>query len=241
MVKGKRAEQTGGKPKRAGRKSKAESMTGAKENTVETRKVTPVQLEMNAPIESKPGQFRSYYNRAKSDHDLFTKFQGRYRETIKEAKESNPLLAEAVKLAIKLVDEDGAIDHEAIRGKLRMHGFVLQEFGSTLQLTLHDTALGDEKDLAYKRGFEIGTEGKAFPMEEYPRHSDLNDVFHLGWHNGQLKNMKLPYGETRATAVQRIEASKDDVDEHPDPDEMNDVEGDPIAEPMPERELEALH
>lgn len=238
----------GTKKKRAGtRRRRLESETGAKENTVEMRKPEPpTQLELTgSAVEKKPGQFRAYFNRAISEYNMYTKAQGRYRETIKEAKEENPLLAEAIKMAIKLVDDEGAIDHEAIKAKLQVHGFLLSEFGSHLQLSLHDTLLGDEKEYAYKRGFERGgTDGMALDMP-YPKGSDLNEIYALGWRNGQNKIVGLPHGETIATAVQRLvdDEGPRDVRE-PDANEADDADdgdGDPMPEPMPERELEAVH
>lgn len=233
------------KSKARGRKSKAESMTGTKANEVEMRKVSP-QFQL-AVIEEKPGDFRSYFDRARSNYEIYTKHQGRYREVIKEAKERNPLLAEAVKLAIATVDEDGGIDHDAIAKKLQVQGFVLKEFGSSLQLTLHDTSLGDENDLAYARGFETGEAGKALDAP-YPPHSDLAEIHALGWRNGQNKLMNLPYGTSRATAIERIEPdavpdlqTEDDVllagPDEEDEDDGDSHDGDapvPIKEPEPE-------
>lgn len=239
-----RGRPAGSKNKKRGGKSKAENSTGAKAAEAEMRKPeSPTQLELTgSAIEKKPGQFRTYFNRAVSEYSMYTKAQGRYRETIKEAKEENPLLAEAVKMAIKLVDDEGEIDHDAIKAKLQVHGFLLSEFGSHLQLSLHDTLLGDEKDYAWKRGFERGgTAGMALDMP-YPKNSELNEIYSLGWRNGQLKIMGLPYGKTRQTAMERVDSETSDM---PEPMTISQAEreadasdDDPMREPMPESEQE---
>lgn len=224
-----------GAGKRGGRarRGKGEDFTGASEASVEMRKA---ELDLGAPIHIPADDFKSRLNTLLEFNKSLNSVKSAISNFFKSAKEVSDDMVDALKLAAKLQTKS----KEKIVRELQLHGYVLDHTGSHVQLTLHDGLLGSAQDAAYKRGFGVGAGGNALPLDgPFPKHSDLAELFALGWRNGQNKIMNLPYGTTLATAVQRIEADKDES--HPDPDAQNGIEeaepvdiGDPMAEPIPE-------
>lgn len=103
-----------------------------------------------------------------------------YDACCKAAKKVSPALLDAIKFAVKLEGMD-PID---VKRELEIKGYALKRTGSSLQLTIHDTLLGDVADAAFARGEKAGTAG--LPMANpYPDGSDLAMQYQNGWAAGQ--------------------------------------------------------
>lgn len=103
-----------------------------------------------------------------------------YDACMKACKKVSPAFHETIKLAIKM---DGK-DPEDIKRDLEMQGYVLKRSGSNVQLTIHDTLLGDAEDQAYARGKKAGAAGLS-NANPYPKNSDLAAKYDAGWGDGQ--------------------------------------------------------
>jgi hypothetical protein len=185
MAKGK----NGAAKSRGSRKSKAESMTGAKEAAAEVRKADSAELGL--VIED--GDFDLHLRAIKGAVDRQKTAKSLYDSCCKAAKKVSPQLLDAVKRAIKFQ----GMDVEDIKAQLEIDGYVLRRTGSSIQLTLHDTLLGDEKELAYKRGNEAGKCGQPC-ASKYPEGSDLDAEYRRGWQHGAGSNLGLSDDETDA-------------------------------------------
>lgn len=195
------------KRKSRGSTSKAESMTGAKENAVEMRKASELPVD-TVQIDRKDFDF--HFNAAKSDREIMKRYQGKFRERLAAAKKVSPHLAEAVKLALKVENADP----EEIRAILEVNRFVLDALGCSTQLILHDTLLGDAKEQAYARGFKDGEAGRS-ANNRYPEKSEFAEQYMTGWRNGQAKLLGVNVND-RNKHVKAAEARADGPN---DPDE----------------------
>ena len=94
----------------------------------------------------------------------------------KAAKKVSPELLDAVKRAIKFE----GMDTEDIKRQLQIDGYVLRKTGAPIQITLHDTLLGDVDDAAEARGRK-DAEGGKFASNPYPAGSSLHERYKIGW------------------------------------------------------------
>lgn len=163
------------------RRSRGESSTGAKENSVEMRKGPD--LNLPEPVILKSDDFQMHYRAIKAATEKKDTANNLLRGCYKQAKKVHPQLAEAVRTAITIERAD---DPEAVRAHLDMYGFVLKETGHHIQLTIHDQLGGDVNEQAKKRGFADGSAGRMSNCS-YPEGSDLAKLYNAGWLEGQAK------------------------------------------------------
>jgi len=109
------------------------------------------------------------------------------RGCYKAAKLVNEHLADTIRELITLERTD---DPAKLRRKLETLGIGLKETGSPIQLTVHDTLMGDVVDAAYKRGHDAGANGRPLNCP-YPENSDLAEAYGAGWRNGTGGNLGL--------------------------------------------------
>jgi hypothetical protein len=173
-----------GKPARSSRKKrgKAENMTGAKEAKVEVRKA---ELDLQ-PVEINDQDFDLHFKAVRSAQERVGTAQSIYRTCMKNAKKVSPELHDAIKDALKF---DG-MQHHDIKRQMEIAGYVLRKTGSSVQLTIHDSLLGDTKEAYYKRGFSDGEAGKTADARA-PEGSDLASEYMRGWRHGTSKNMGM--------------------------------------------------
>lgn len=170
-------------PKRGGgsRRSKAESVTEEKENSVEVNKV----LDLH-PIEIDEKDFNVHYKSIKSALEKKDTAVSLLRGARKQAKEASPDILAAVEETIKLE----RLDQDTIVTRLQRIGYALKKAESPIQLTLHNTLLGDAKDTSYNRGFKDGEAGRT-ANNDYPEGSDLAAEYTRGWNHGTAKNLGM--------------------------------------------------
>lgn len=234
MARGKAVSTGNDKAKRGGRRSKAESMTGAAEATVEMR---TSDLGLGEPLQIPSVDFKGRLKTLQELNKSLKSVKSAISNSYKAAKEVSDEMLDALKLALSLETKSA----DKIARTLKLHGYVLDQTGSNIQITLHDALMGNAEQAAYKLGFARGIKGAGLDVR-YPKDTPLNENYALGWRNGQNKIMKLPHGETLETAVQRLDG-EDDVDlsqapvARPDGEDFND----PMSEPMPTEAASAVH
>lgn len=121
------------------------------------------------------------------------------------AKKVNKHLADKIKKVITVQRTDDAAD---LKAELEVLGIALRETGSPVQLTVHDTLLGDVTDAAYKRGFDAGSNGRPLNCP-YPENSDLAEAYATGWRNGTGGNLGLTNEEVADAIVEGIQDALD--------------------------------
>lgn len=163
---------TAGKP-RGGRKSKAESVTGAKEAKVEVRKG---ELDLQQ-IEIASNDFQYHMKAIRAATEKKDTANNLLRGCYKAAKQVHPKLGKAIKDAIQYERAD---DDQDLRDDLQMLGIILREIESPIQITLHDTLLGDVLDVAFRRG-KKDAENEKMSSSPYPVPSDLDERYRAGW------------------------------------------------------------
>lgn len=161
-----------GKGKGGGRKSKAESMTGAKEAKVEVR---TGELELTQ-IEIASNDFQYHLKAIRAATEKKDTVNNILRNCYKAAKQVHPKLGKAIKDAIQYERAD---DDQDLRDDLQMLGIILREIESPIQITLHDTLLGDVKDQAFRRG-KKDAENEKMSQSPYPA-GELDDEYRRGW------------------------------------------------------------
>lgn len=199
-----RGRPAGSKNKKSGggkKRGKSEAMTGAKENAVEMRKA---ELDLQ-PIEIDDGDFDMHLRAMKGAVDKQKTAKNLYDGCCKAAKKVSPELLDAIKRAIKFE----GMDREDIKRQLEIDGYVLKKTGSSVQLTIHDTILGDVKDAAYGRGKADALNGRG-SNSPYPAGSDLTSAYDSGWQDGTGQQLGLTPEQTAAAI--------DDDDALPDHD-----------------------
>lgn len=175
---------TNGKSKGA-RRSRAESSTGAKENKVEMRKAKD--LDLPEPVELKSDDFQMHYRAIKAATEKKDTANNLLRGCYKQAKKVHPMLAEAVRKAITIERAD---DPEAVKAELEMFGFVLKETGHHIQLSIHDSLLGDVNEAAELRGYKDAKASRV-AASVYPEGSDLHALYMRGWQRGTAENLGM--------------------------------------------------
>lgn len=166
------------KPKKGGRKSKAESVTGAKENEVEVSAVLDLK-----PIEVDEKTFDTQYKAMRALEDQKKRVVGLLRSQRKQLKECGPEVQESVLDALAM---DGK-DDEEVKRELQVRAFVLKKRESPVQISLHNMLLGDVNEVAYRSGYKDGEAGKP-ANSPYPEGSDLDGHYQRGWRHGMAKN-----------------------------------------------------
>lgn len=167
-----------------GRKAKVQD----KDDAVETRSAGELDLQQ---IEINDGAFDLHFRSLKSAVEKMKTAKNLYDSCAKAAKKVSPELLDAVKYAIKLEGLDAA----DVKRELEIKGYALRRSGSPIQLTIHDTLMGDENELAFKRGKDAGADGKA-NANPYPATSDLAAEYDRGWSAGTGGNLGLTDEET---------------------------------------------
>ena len=165
-----------GTGKSRGRKSKAESMTGAKESAVETRSG---ELELKR-IEIPSKDFHFHMKAIKAAMEKKDTAVSLLRSAKKGAEQLHKGLVATIDKMIRLERADS--DQE-LRQELELLGIALRETGSPIQLTIHDALLGDVKDVARKRGKKAALAGD-FSDNPYPAGSDLQAEYAAGYEAG---------------------------------------------------------
>lgn len=185
MARGRAKASNGSKPARGTRKrrGKSEDMTGAKDGAVEMRKAGSFDLQ---PMEIDDSDFELHFKAAKSAKETAEKYQSLYRGQLKQAKKVSQDLHDSVKLALSL---DGKSDSD-IKRDLEIKGYVLKRRAGSIQLTIHDTLLGDENQLAEKRGLDAALAGQT-SANPYPTGSDLAALYAKGFKKGTIKNLPI--------------------------------------------------
>lgn len=204
---------------RGSRKSRAEASTGAQEATVEVR---TGELGLGEPIVIDSKTFHFHLKAYKSALEKKDSSVGLLRSCRSAAKMVNEHLPAAIAECVK---EERSSDPAKLKARLEVLGIALKETGSPVQLSVHDTLLGDVKEQAYQRGFNAGQNGQVL-NNIYPPTSDLADSYATGWRNGMAKNAGLNEAEA-AAAVAKGGGPEDEEEED---DNTDDGEGEEFAE-----------
>lgn len=166
-----------------GRKSKAESMTGAKESQVEVRTIGDNSgLKLPAPKD-----FDYHYKSMRGALDKVKTAQALSSQASESANKCSPGLAQVIKNTIKIENED---DPAKLKRHLEMMGMGLKHIDSTIQINIFDSLAGDQIELVYKRGFSDGEAGRT-AQNDYPEGSALAKEYARGWRHGTGKNLSL--------------------------------------------------
>lgn len=197
-----------GKSKAKGtRRSKAESMTGAKENAVEVRRANGVghnsDLALPEPVTIASDDFQMHFKAAKAATEKKDTAVNLLRGVYKAAQKLHPQLPAAIKKAIAIERDP---DPFRIKAELEVLGIALKETQCPIQLTVHDTLLGDVKEQAYKRGYSAGEKGQTANCP-YPEGSDLGVEYLRGHLHGTGKNMGMTPEQVDAAVHESQEAA----------------------------------
>lgn len=165
-----------GRPSNTERAAKAAE---AKENAVESGQVLDLQ-----PVEIDERDFNLHLKSIKSALDKKETAMSLLRTCRKRAKEASPEILSAVDFALSFE----RLDQDELARRLQLMGFALKHTESPIQLTLHNTLLGDATETAYKRGFKDGEAGRTARVD-YPDGSDLAKEYTRGWNHGTAKNL----------------------------------------------------
>lgn len=184
------------KPKgRGSRKSKAESMTGAKDDEVEVRTIgdNSGELDLTAIVIDER-DFKLHYNSIKTATDKKETAMSLLRTARKRAKEASPDILDAVERAMSFE----RMDQDTLKREFQIAGYALKATDSPIQLTLHNTLLGDAVEQAAKRGRKAGEAGDPC-ASPYPAGSDLDKAYSDNWTIGQ--GVKVGLTEKQAAAA----------------------------------------
>lgn len=167
------------------RRSKAESMTGAKEAKVEVRKLGGD----NAPTLDLPSEedFNYHLKNIRGAIEKKDTAVNLVRLANQSAEKSCKGLGKTITKLIKLDRDD---DPMAFQRELELLGYGLKVTGSPVQISIHDMLLGDVEDQAYGRGRKDGEAGKTL-SNPYPDGTSLSVKYAEGHMHGQAKNLGL--------------------------------------------------
>lgn len=181
------------KGKRGGvRKSKAESMTGAKAAKVEVRGgMGDNAPEMKLPA---PDDFLHHMKSIKGCKEKLETAKSLVSHAKKAANKSCAGLSKTIERLIGIEREN---DPFAFQREMEMLGLGLKVTNSPIQLSVFDTLAGDVEDQAYKRGVSDGEAGRS-ASNPYPENSDLAESYSSGWRHGTGKNLGLSPGQVDA-------------------------------------------
>jgi hypothetical protein len=203
---------TGGR-KRGGsgkRKSKAESMTGAKENAVEVRKLGGD----NAPELKLPSEedFNYHLKNIRGAVEKKDTAVNLVRLANQSAEKACKGLGKTIARLIKL---DRSDDPMAFQRELELLGYGLKVTGSPVQISIHDMLLGDVEDQAYGRGRKDGEAGKTL-SNPYPDGTSLAAKYAEGHMHGQAKNLGLTTEQADAAVAEGANGNGSSSDPWPD-------------------------
>lgn len=169
-------------PKKKGsRRSKAESMTGAKAGKTEVRRIGD-NSQLSLP---EPDDYAHHLKSIKGCMEKVATASSLLRHAKQSANKSCPGLAASVTETIA-IEREG--DPVKLQKRLELLGMGLKQIDSSIQLTVFDTLAGDEEELVAKRGYEDGKAAR--PMNnKYPEGSSLSDLYAENWRMGQAENM----------------------------------------------------
>lgn len=215
-----RAKKSGTRATR-GRKSKAESMTGAKENAVETR-----QPKMDLKIASGE-KIVHYLKSVKGFKEKLTTIQGQLRNVYKAAK------AENVPKAV--IDELLALergDADAFRAEMESLAVGLKAVGAPFQLSVFDTVYGSSVEAAAAKGRQVAESG-AFADNPYAEGTPEAEAFGEAYMKVQASRVPgMQEMQAAAEAAPEGEASADDGGEPwPDDAAISDQDDDGLDIP----------
>lgn len=134
----------------------------------------PMQIELNSE------DFAFHFKNAKAAKVRMGTAKSSYDACLKAAKKVSDQLHASVKLALTLEGKD-LYD---VKTQLEVFGFVLKATDHPLQLTIHDTLLGDVIEVAATRGFNDGRVGKPC-ANPYPDGTELARAYLDQWGRGQ--------------------------------------------------------
>lgn len=180
MAKPKKSARKGGK-----RRSRAESMTGKKEGSVEVR--TPAIGDNSKLALPDPSDFDHHYKSMRGARDKVKTAQALSSQASESANKCAPGLSKVIKETLKIEDEN---DPVKLARHLELMGMGLKHINSSIQITIFDTLAGDEEDLVYKRGFEDGKAGRTAD-NRYPEGSSLHALYAKGWRHGTASNLGI--------------------------------------------------
>lgn len=194
---------------RGSRRSKAESSTGAKEAKVEMRKAGELELK---PIIIDDADFDMHFRGVKAAKEKMEQYGSAYRSALNSAKKVSQDLHKSITRALKFE----TMDAEDIKRQLLIDGYVLKRQGSPVQLTIHDSLLGDVNKAAYKKGNDDALNGRG-ANNPYPEGSDLHEQYAVGYRNGIGSNLGLTQEQTEAAVAGNGEGPEDE-EEDEDPE-----------------------
>lgn len=202
MAKAKSNGSRGGRTK-GSRKSKAESMTGAKAAKVEVRGGATIGDNSGEFALPKPDDWDFHFRTIKG---LAEKSQTA-ASLLRHAKTSAKKAGIDMEAMNRTLSEDKAPDPAKMARYLEQLNLGLKQSGSPIAITVHDTILGDVNEAAYKRGFADGEGGKS-ANNRYPENSDLSKQYTRGWQHGTGKNLgQTPEQVDAAMADEEFEAA----------------------------------
>lgn len=155
-----------------------------KGDTAEMRKGGELDLKQVA-IDG--ADFDMHLRSMKSAKERMSTAKNLYDGCCKAAKKVSEELLTAVKKAIKFE----GMDVDDIKRALEIDGYVLRKTGSPVQLTIHDSLMGDVNQAADTAGYRDAKAGRV-AKSPYPDGSDLHELYMAGWQRGTRENMGLP-------------------------------------------------
>lgn len=163
-------------------KSKAESVTGAKEGAVEVRKV-----ETASELDLPPLDKREYHRKQILGYlEAKTSANSRFRNALKAAQKDG-IDTEALLTAHSLKREDNP--KKAAR-RFKQLAMFLNDEGFPVHITISDVRIATSLEDVELRGFTDGEAGRT-PDNDYPEGSDMAKRYLLGWTKGQGKKLGL--------------------------------------------------
>lgn len=192
------------------RRGKGESMTGAKDNKVEVRR-GGAGPGAGAGDNSKlalpaPEDWDHHYRSIKGLKEKSATASSLVRHAKNSANKSCHGMAAAIEQTLSIEREN---DPVKLKKHLELLGIGLRQVGSSIQLSVFDTLLGESKDQAYTRGFKMAKDGHSL-TNPYPAGSDLAAECDRGWRHGTAENLGVSKEDAdKAHAAQESEGAVD--------------------------------
>lgn len=177
------ARKANGNGKARGKRTKRGGAKADKADTAEMRKGGELDLKQVAIDDA---DFDMHLRAMKGAKDRMATAKNLYDGCCKAAKKVSEDLLVAVKKAIKFE----GMDLDDIKRALEIDGYVLRKTGSPVQLTIHDSLMGDVNQAADTCGYRDARAGKV-AKSRYPESSDLHELYMAGWQRGTRENMGL--------------------------------------------------
>lgn len=177
------ARKANGNGKARGKRTKRGAAKADKGDTAEMRTGGELDLKQVAIDDA---DFDMHLRAMKGAKDRMATAKNLYDGCCKAAKKVSEDLLVAVKKAIKFE----GMDLDDIKRALEIDGYVLRKTGSPVQLTIHDSLMGDVNQAADTCGYRDARAGKV-AKSPYPESSDLHELYMAGWQRGTRENMGL--------------------------------------------------